>query len=113
MRKILRFSNVLSHAKTVLNGRQFLFEVNHFDVKTIFQGVKKLKEELISTALNQPYMGESIPEVWLNLEREVMTRRKNDSVISYETLEEMALHAGIFEKDEVLIRKVISLVRRI
>ena len=30
-----------------------------------------------------------------------MVRRKNDSIISYEDLEKMAVHSGIFEKDEV------------
>ena len=30
-----------------------------------------------------------------------MARSKNDSIISYEVLEKMAVHSGVFEKDEV------------
>jgi len=37
-----------------------------------YQGVTELRDELCATALREKYMGERIPEVWLNFEKSMM-----------------------------------------
>ena len=36
------------------------------------QGVAELKSELLEVASKQSYMGESIPQVWLNIENSII-----------------------------------------
>jgi len=36
------------------------------------QGVTELRNDLCATALREKYMGERIPEVWLNFEKTMM-----------------------------------------
>ena len=37
----------------------------------VFQGVEALMEDLIKVTLQQPYVGEHIPEAWLNFEHKI------------------------------------------
>jgi hypothetical protein len=39
-------------------------------VKYFYKGLRQLREDLIAVTLTQKYMGEKIPEVWLNLEKQ-------------------------------------------
>ena len=41
--------------------------------KIVIQGIQELKEHLLEITLQEKYMGEKIPEAWLNLETK-MTR---------------------------------------
>ena len=40
--------------------------------QSVLQGIPRLKEELKKVTLAQKYMGEKIPEVWLNLEKQLL-----------------------------------------
>ena len=41
-----------------------------------FQCVQKLQESLLSVTLQQGYMGEEIPQVWLNFEKRILIERQ-------------------------------------
>ncbi|XP_025077380.1 uncharacterized protein LOC112554025 isoform X3 [Pomacea canaliculata] len=65
------------------------------------QGIKNLKEKVVEITLQQQYMGEKIPGVWLSFE-DNMKRIADRSVIPYSELEKIANQSGIFEKSEVV-----------
>ncbi|XP_053405100.1 uncharacterized protein LOC123566493 [Mercenaria mercenaria] len=73
----------------------------HFVSSFTGQGIKDLQENLFDVTLQQQYMGEQIPEVWLTFENNVMESRSSCNVIEYSALEKMANISGIFEKSEI------------
>ncbi|XP_013397728.1 probable serine/threonine-protein kinase pats1 [Lingula anatina] len=74
----------------------------HFVSSHSGQGIKDLQEMLLDVTLEQPYIGEQIPQVWLNLEKEIIKLRTTESVVSYVSLEDLALtKSGIYDKSEV------------
>lgn len=38
----------------------------------LLQKIPELQKELLSVTLSQSYMGEKIPQVWLNLEKQIL-----------------------------------------
>eukprot|EP00058_Branchiostoma_floridae_P020994 XP_002606484.1 hypothetical protein BRAFLDRAFT_126447 [Branchiostoma floridae] len=64
------------------------------------QGVKELHDKLISVTLDEPYMGERIPQVWLSFEQAVIKDRKKQSVLPWEVVAKHASGAGIFDRSE-------------
>jgi len=65
------------------------------------EGVQDLRKQLGEVALKEKYMGEKIPEVWLNFERGMLKERFHSSTLTWEKVEECALDSGIVEKAEV------------
>ncbi|XP_078600268.1 uncharacterized protein LOC144875240 [Branchiostoma floridae x Branchiostoma japonicum] len=65
------------------------------------QGVKELHDKLISVTLDEPYMGERIPQVWLSFEQAVIKDRKKQSVLPWEVVAKHASGAGIFDRSEL------------
>ncbi|KAK7503510.1 hypothetical protein BaRGS_00005049 [Batillaria attramentaria] len=65
------------------------------------QGIQDLREQMIDVTLQQQYMGEKIPGVWLSFE-EALKRITGRSVIPYSELERIANTSGIFETSEVI-----------
>ncbi|CAH1232773.1 MFHAS1 [Branchiostoma lanceolatum] len=65
------------------------------------QGVKELHDKLISVTLDEPYMGERIPQVWLRFEQAVIKDRKKQSVLPWEVVAKHASGAGIFDRSEL------------
>ncbi|XP_078679687.1 uncharacterized protein LOC144915298 isoform X2 [Branchiostoma floridae x Branchiostoma belcheri] len=65
------------------------------------QGVKELHDKLISVTLDEPYMGERIPQVWLSFEQSVIKDRKQQSVLPWEVVAKHASGAGIFDRSEL------------
>jgi hypothetical protein len=63
-------------------------------------GVTDLQNKLLDITLQQKYMGEMIPEVWLNFEQNILRERKGASVIDYELVTRIAVDSGIFESVE-------------
>ncbi|KAL8560611.1 hypothetical protein ACOMHN_062576 [Nucella lapillus] len=73
----------------------------HFVSSFSGQGMQELREQMIEVTLQQQYMGEKIPGVWLGFEDnlKMITDR---SVIPYTELEKIANQSGIFEASEVV-----------
>ncbi|KAH3812974.1 hypothetical protein DPMN_141417, partial [Dreissena polymorpha] len=65
------------------------------------QGIEELQRDLFEKTLEQQYMGEQIPEVWLQFENNVIAARTDSNVIEYSALEKMANASGVFDKTEV------------
>lgn len=66
------------------------------------EGVNELVNRLIDTTLREKYMGEAIPEVWLNFEHEIQLERESRSLMSYAEVKEKAERSGIYDEQEVL-----------
>ncbi|XP_076465791.1 uncharacterized protein LOC143297367 [Babylonia areolata] len=73
----------------------------HFVSSFSGQGIGELRERMMEVTLQQQYMGEKIPGVWLGFEDnlKMITDR---SVIPYTELENIASQSGIFEASEVV-----------
>ncbi|KAH9490076.1 hypothetical protein Btru_035167 [Bulinus truncatus] len=66
------------------------------------EGINELRESLINTALEQTYMGESIPEAWLSLENQLIKLRSEKALLNFNEAGDAANRAGIFDKTELL-----------
>ena len=71
--------------------------------------MRELCEDLIKTASEQKYMGEQIPEAWLNFEKTLITARTKQSIIKWEELETYASESAIVDKFEVFFHYIIFL----
>ena len=76
-----------------------VFFVSCFDGTNITD----LASELIKTGLNEKYMGEKIPECWLQFE-ELLAQKKfeNKSLMDFSEVEKIAMSCGIFDKQELM-----------
>jgi hypothetical protein len=67
------------------------------------QGIDELKKRIIETTLCEKYMGEKVPEVWLNFERAIKAESATESLITFDRLCEVAAAAaGITERQEIM-----------
>ncbi|KAK3588393.1 hypothetical protein CHS0354_028970 [Potamilus streckersoni] len=64
-------------------------------------GVKELEQKLIETTLQLGYMGEKIPQVWLNLEKKIIAERANNSILKWEVVKSYAMEVGIYDEKDV------------
>ncbi|EDV23062.1 uncharacterized protein TRIADDRAFT_57945 [Trichoplax adhaerens] len=72
------------------------------------QGIQKLYGDLIAVTLKQKYMGEKIPNIWLEYENSIISCRNRSSVLSWKEITEIACNHGIFQDDE--IREAVKLL---
>lgn len=63
--------------------------------------IRELAKEIINIALAEKYMGEKIPECWLQLEEKLNELKANTSLIDYKEIETLATKYGIFDKSEL------------
>ncbi|XP_033750666.1 uncharacterized protein LOC117334925 [Pecten maximus] len=75
----------------------------HFVSSKNGNGISDLKEALFKVTLKQEYMGEKIPQAWLQLESNLAKKRVDLSVnvMDYKDIEAEALDVGIIDKVEV------------
>jgi hypothetical protein len=66
------------------------------------EGIDVLSKKLIETTLQEKYMGEAVPEVWLTFENEVKKQSLKTSLVDYTEISEIASNSGIFEPTEIL-----------
>ncbi|XP_021366171.1 uncharacterized protein LOC110458668 [Mizuhopecten yessoensis] len=64
-------------------------------------GIAELEKQLITSTLSQKYMGEKIPQVWLNLEKKILAERVKHSILKWETVKGFAIDNGIFDDKDV------------
>ncbi|XP_061180809.1 uncharacterized protein LOC133189455 [Saccostrea echinata] len=64
-------------------------------------GIKELEEQLIEITLQQPYLEEKIPQVWLNLEEKMLKMRKDSSILSWSQVEQIARDEGIYHEQDL------------
>ncbi|KAL3880394.1 hypothetical protein ACJMK2_032638 [Sinanodonta woodiana] len=64
-------------------------------------GIKELQEKLIDTTLQLGYMGEKIPQVWLNLEKKIIAERSNSSILKWDVMKSYAMEVGIYDEKDV------------
>ena len=55
-----------------------------------------LMNNLVETTLEQPYIGERVPEAWITLERSILSRRSGTSLLQYSNVSNLAQAAGIY-----------------
>ena len=60
------------------------------------QGIAALMNNLVEATLEQPYIGERVPEAWITLERFVLSKRSGSSLLQYSNVSQMAQSAGIY-----------------
>ncbi|XP_055863720.1 uncharacterized protein LOC106053574 [Biomphalaria glabrata] len=72
----------------------------HFVSSYTGQGIQELQDRMIEVTLQQQYMGEKIPGVWLSFEESIKSIT-DKNVIEYKELENKASRSGIFEATEV------------
>ncbi|XP_064618850.1 uncharacterized protein LOC135482601 [Lineus longissimus] len=72
----------------------------HFISTWSGQGVRELQQKLFSVSIQQKYMGEKIPEVWLRFEEKILSHRTKSDVVSYSDVETIATDSGIFDSLE-------------
>lgn len=64
--------------------------------------MKELRTAIAKEALQQPYMGEEVPQVYLTLEKDLAETRKTAPIMDYTQLQNIALERhGIVEVSEV------------
>ena len=51
------------------------------------QGIQDLYKTIIQTTLDQPYIGEMIPESWLKLSESIIGRRMRENVLEWDKVE--------------------------
>ncbi|CAH1772675.1 unnamed protein product [Owenia fusiformis] len=75
----------------------------HFVSSVKGTGISKLKDDLMTETMKQPYMGEKIPQAWLDLEKEMIRLSKEKTVITWNAMEELNLgtKCGIYEHDDM------------
>ncbi|KAL3867198.1 hypothetical protein ACJMK2_044420, partial [Sinanodonta woodiana] len=73
----------------------------HFISSWTGMGIKELQQQLVEVALQQQYMGEQIPEVWLKFENFIISRRSTENLIEFKEIEKLAGLSGIFDKGEI------------
>ncbi|XP_062577865.1 uncharacterized protein LOC134239727, partial [Saccostrea cucullata] len=64
-------------------------------------GIKELEEQLIEITLQQPYLEEKIPQVWLNLEDKMLKMRKDSSILDWSQVEQIARDEGIYHEQDL------------
>ena len=72
------------------------------------QGISDLRSHLIDTTLQQKYMGERIPKVYLNLESNLIADRRSKKTVSWSSVVDEAVKVGLFE-DRVVKEAVLFL----
>ncbi|WAR28668.1 PATS1-like protein [Mya arenaria] len=72
----------------------------HFVSSFTGQGIAELKKHLFEVSLQQPYMGEHIPSVWLEFEKNIQLVKRNADIIAYTEMEKLAYKCGLFEPSE-------------
>ncbi|XP_070533769.1 uncharacterized protein [Ptychodera flava] len=65
------------------------------------QGVRELQTNLLTVTLQEKYMGERIPQVWLNFEKQIIAQRKNTSLLPWKTVRKMAMEVAIYDDTEI------------
>lgn len=66
------------------------------------KGIEELKKKIIETTLMQTYIGEKVPEVWLNFANKIKEASAEEALISMDQLSKIAESAGIVDKQEML-----------
>ncbi len=65
-------------------------------------GIDDLSKDIITTALNEKYMGEKIPKCWIDLDNALnQLKSTGRNLVEYSEIEKMALEFGIFDKAEL------------
>ncbi|XP_052813517.1 uncharacterized protein LOC128240741 isoform X2 [Mya arenaria] len=66
------------------------------------EGIKDLQDSLLDVTLQQGYMGEKIPQVWLNFEKRILAERLTKvNYIKWEVAKEYAMVQGIYDERDV------------
>ncbi|EDV23216.1 uncharacterized protein TRIADDRAFT_58269 [Trichoplax adhaerens] len=73
----------------------------HYVSSFVGTGIPKLKDCLIKETLQQKYMGEKIPQVWLNLEKAILEKGNTVKVLTWNEVTEIASSIGIFDNTEL------------
>ena len=60
-------------------------------------GLNELVKDIIEVTLQQKYIGELIPEVWLKFENNVKNESQTKSLVPYERIIEIAEESNIFD----------------
>uniref|UniRef100_A0A1I8J1V0 non-specific serine/threonine protein kinase n=2 Tax=Macrostomum lignano TaxID=282301 RepID=A0A1I8J1V0_9PLAT len=47
------------------------------------EGVEQLLKQILETTLSQPYIGEHVPEAWLNFEKAIISNRSSNSLLKW------------------------------
>jgi leucine-rich repeat kinase 2 len=74
----------------------------HFVSSKTMVGIDDLAKEIIETTLQQKYIGEFIPEVYLNFEKNVKIESQKNSLITYDRIIEIAELSNMYDKEEIL-----------
>ncbi|KAL4230338.1 hypothetical protein ACF0H5_010721 [Mactra antiquata] len=65
-------------------------------------GIEELQKNLLAVTLQQGYMGEKIPQVWLNFERRIIAERlTKKSYIKWNVARDYAMEQGIYDEKDV------------
>ncbi|XP_033749950.1 uncharacterized protein LOC117334433 [Pecten maximus] len=73
----------------------------HFVSSKDGKGIPELKEALFKVTLQQEYMGEKIPQAWLQLEKVITEQRNKSKVLDFKTVETKAVDLGIVDSSEI------------
>lgn len=64
-------------------------------------GIDNLSKAIVESALNEKYMGEKIPECWLNFEAALQQIKNEKSLLDYSECAKIASNHGIFDSTEL------------
>ena len=73
----------------------------HFVSCTTGEGIKELRQELLSATLSQSYMGEKIPKITLDFEQSLIKERSNESILKWDEVKRIALEQGLYNEKDV------------
>lgn len=73
----------------------------HFVSSYTGKGIYELRSMLHEITLQQKYIGESIPQTWFNLEKEIRSLSTSKFLIAYSEMVEIAVEHGLFGELEI------------
>ncbi|XP_064623321.1 uncharacterized protein LOC135485349 isoform X1 [Lineus longissimus] len=73
----------------------------HYVSSATGRGLKELAENLTQITKQEKYMGEMIPEAWLNLEKKILNERSKASLLPWDKVASFATETGIINSEEI------------
>uniref|UniRef100_K1PTH6 non-specific serine/threonine protein kinase n=1 Tax=Magallana gigas TaxID=29159 RepID=K1PTH6_MAGGI len=65
------------------------------------RGIKELEAHLLEVTVQQSYLEEKIPQVWLNLEDKMIKMRKENAILDWGEVEKIAREEGIYHEQDL------------
>ncbi|CAF0705574.1 unnamed protein product, partial [Brachionus calyciflorus] len=74
----------------------------HFVSSYTYDGIEELRNAIIKTTLQEKYIGEKIPKVWLDFEQSIKEKSQKESLVPDYVITSLAEKCGIYDNQEII-----------